>query len=90
MNYDISKRILFSIIVIILISSVYVPMTNSIRNISQNTEYDLLIISPKEFKDNLIPLVTHKLNMGVSAIIKDMKAKKQQMGEMMLKKLNII
>jgi hypothetical protein len=33
-------------------------------------QYDLVIISPSEFSNELQPLITHKINMGVNTILK--------------------
>ena len=66
MKYIILKRILSALIIIILISSIYIPQIISIEN---TTEYELIIISPVDFSNNLIPLVNHKINMGISTIL---------------------
>ena len=72
MSYNIFKRFFLTLIIISLISSIYLPEIDSTKNISKNTEYELLIIGPEEFKSYLIPLSTHKLNMGISSIFVDL------------------
>jgi hypothetical protein len=69
MNYNIFKRYLVILTITILISSIYPPNIGSIENTDQNSEYELLIICPSIFTDNLIPLVNHKINMGISVIL---------------------
>lgn len=66
MKHKILKRIL-SVNIIILFFLVSIPQIISIQ--SNNSEYDLLIISPDAFYDELIPLVNHKVNMGLSTIL---------------------
>jgi len=68
MKYIISKRIL-SIIILIILSTIGIPQIISIENIDNNSEYELMIICPNGFSNNLIPLVNHKVNMGISTIL---------------------
>ena len=63
------KRILSILIITIFISSIYLPQFISIENIDYEGEYELVIISPNDFSNNLIPLVNHKVNMGISTIL---------------------
>ena len=69
MKYIISKKILSILMISIFFSSISIPQIISIGNINYKAEYELMIISPDDFSNNLIPLVTHKVNMGISTIV---------------------
>ena len=70
------KKILTTFIFLMLASMVLLPMMNAevIKNSNQQKQivklenqsiYDFLIITPKEFERALCPLVTHKENVGI-------------------------
>jgi len=61
------KKILSITLMIFFVSITYFPQTLSIKN--NNSDYDLLIISPSYFSNNIIPLVNHKVNFGISTIL---------------------
>ena len=69
MKYIISKKILSILMISIFFSSISIPQIISIENINYKAEYELMIISPDDFSNNLIPLVNHKVNMGISTIV---------------------
>jgi len=69
MKYILSKKILSILIISIFFSTISIPQIISIGNINYKAEYELMIISPDDFSNNLIPLVNHKVNMGISTIV---------------------
>jgi hypothetical protein len=61
------RKILSIIFFILFLSSFIIPNIVSIGN--NKSAYDLLVICPKSFSNNLMPLVNHKTNMGLSTIL---------------------
>ena len=67
----IRKSFVGGIILLFLFSNVIsIPISISIEYHSSSDNYDLIIISPQEFSDNLIPLMNHKNSLGVSTDLK--------------------
>ena len=60
---DIHKKIVIIAIVLLFFGTTIVPTINA--SSSSDSEYDLLIISPKIFSRSLKPLVDHKNDIGV-------------------------
>jgi hypothetical protein len=70
------KNIYLTITIIICIflsiNSISISLSNKIEykyKLSSGTLYDLLIISPREFSQNIIPLVDHKNQNGIKTIL---------------------
>ncbi|MFE3845604.1 C25 family cysteine peptidase [Thermoplasmatota archaeon] len=69
MKCNFFKKCLSIVLILIFISTIGIPQILSIRNINNNSEFELLIICPNDFSNNLIPLVNHKVNLGLSTIL---------------------
>jgi hypothetical protein len=70
------KKIVLNILIVILLINgfVAVSLSNaiSLSNITMG-EYDMVIIAPNSFSDNIQPLIDHKNNMGIETFLKTTK-----------------
>jgi hypothetical protein len=80
MNHTIVQKLFQAIVILILIFpawsaaavfTVHSPSNPLVQSGKGSSIYDLLIIAPKEFNNELIPLVNHKNSIGVRTILVD-------------------
>ena len=67
------KFLVFIVLIIILMSGTFTSLAtqdNIIHSTQNNQEFDLLIIAPNDFKEEISKLITHKEDMGIKSIFK--------------------